>query len=333
MAKNCCICEAKIGTFDKPAQMFQGDSRFLLCQTCEDNLRSARKSDIDLKSQSSVMYRNRAVNYFTDFLSRPNVDDRVAAELRSLPEVIDWKQQIEEAEAAKAENERRYREEKDSVLSTTGYSFDGYVITAYHGIVSTDNIIGTGIASEFKASVSDLMGESSKALKEKLASAKELAYQDLLKEAILAGGNAIIGISYDVYVFGSMLGVSVTGTSVSVIQKINGLQEVIAAKDARIEELESNEPPVVNDAWVRAAVEQLSDPQKAELYQAYLIDEGFDPNYEGFRSAGKLASCRLLHKHGLREYDVNPAAVQAIDADETLKEELAQAWENSRFAE
>lgn len=216
MAKNCCICETKIGAFDKPTQMFQGDDSLILCQTCVDNLRNARKSDTDLKSQSAVMYRNRAVNYFADFLSRPNLDDRVAAELQSLPEVIDWKQQAEEAEAVKAENERRYREERDSVLSTTAYSFDGYAITAYHGIVSTDNIIGTGLASELKASVSDLMGESSKALKEKLASAKGLAYQDLLKEAILAGGNAIIGVSYDVYVIGSMLGVSVTGTSVSI---------------------------------------------------------------------------------------------------------------------
>lgn len=106
----------------------------------------------------------------------------------------------------------------------------------------------------------------------------------------------------------------------------------LIAQQKRIEELESDKPPVVDGDWVRAACKLLSDAQKAELYQAYLIGEGFNPNYEGFRSAGKLTSCRLLQKHGLQEYDVHPAAVQAIDADESLKKELIQAWEGSRLA-
>lgn len=108
--------------------------------------------------------------------------------------------------------------------------------------------------------------------------------------------------------------------------------EKLASQQKRIGELGSDKPPVVDAAWVRAACKLLSDAQKAELYQAYLIGEGFDPNYEGFRSAGKLTSCRLLQKHGLREYDVHPAAVQAINADGSLKDELVQAWEGSRFA-
>lgn len=216
MAKNCCVCEAKLGAFDKSASLIAGNDAFLLCSSCEEKLRDAKKTDIDPSNESLMAYHRRAIDHFADRMATGELDVAVVAALESLPGIVEKKSQAENAKAQAEENERRYREERDSVLVTTGFSFDGYTIVDYHGVVSTDNIIGTGIISEFKAGVSDILGESSNAFKDKLRSAKTLAYRDLVKEAILAGGNAVIGVSYNVYVVGSMLGVSVTGTSVTV---------------------------------------------------------------------------------------------------------------------
>lgn len=216
MAKNCCICETKIGTFDKPKPLIEENDELVLCDSCNDKMRNAKATDIAPENKNAIAYHNRAVDYFAEKLASGGLGQEVVAILEQLPDIADKRAQAESKKAQAAENERRYREEKDSVIATTGYEIAGHSITAYHGVVSTDNIIGTGIASELRASVNDFMGESSTALKDKLNTAKTQAYSQILKQAILAGGNAIIGISYDVYVIGSMLGVSVTGTSVTI---------------------------------------------------------------------------------------------------------------------
>lgn len=216
MAKNCCICNAKIGTFDKPKSLIEGNDEFVLCASCNDKMRDAKATDIAPENRNAIAYHNRAIDYFAEHLASGNLDAQVVSVLEGLPDIADKKAQAESQKAQTEENERRYREERDSVIATTGYEVAGHDIVAYHGVVSTDNIIGTGIASELRASVNDIMGESSTALKDKLSAAKSQAYSQLLKQSILAGGNAIIGVSYNVYVVGSMLGVSVTGTSVTI---------------------------------------------------------------------------------------------------------------------
>lgn len=216
MAKTCCVCDSKIGAFDKPKQLIDGNDEYVLCNECGEKMNDARATNIAPDNKTALSYHNRAIDHFANYLANAELEDIVVAALMELPDIAERQRAHAEASATKAENERRYREEKDSVIATTGYEVAGYEIVAYHGVVSTDNIIGTGFASELKASVSDIMGESSNALKEKLHSAKTMAYNQLLKDAVYAGGNAIIGVSYNVYVVGSMLGVSVTGTSVTI---------------------------------------------------------------------------------------------------------------------
>lgn len=216
MAKTCCVCNEKIGAFDKPKSLFEGSDTYVLCLGCSEKMRDAWATNINPANQAALAYHKRAIDYFASYLANATLDPVVASALMRLPGIAERQRAHAEVNAIKAENERRYREEKDSVIATTGYEVAGYEIVAYHGVVSTDNIIGTGFASELKASVSDIMGESSDALRDKLHSAKAMAYNQLLKESIYAGGNAIIGVSYNVYVVGSMLGVSVTGTSVTV---------------------------------------------------------------------------------------------------------------------
>lgn len=216
MAKSCCVCNEKIGAFDRPKELIEGNDAYVLCARCGEKLPVAKEADIDPSRTNALAYHDKALDYFAAHLSDPGIDPVVADALMALPGIADRQREHAEQSAMQAEVNRRYREERDSVIATTGYEVSGHRISKYHGVVTADAIIGTGMVSEFKASVSDLVGETSNALGDKMASAKSQAYDQMLKDAIYAGGNAVIGVSYDVYVVGSMLGVSVTGTSVTI---------------------------------------------------------------------------------------------------------------------
>lgn len=44
---------------------------------------------------------------------------------------------------------------EDDMLITTGYNFEGYVITQYIDVISASVVLGTGIFSSFGAAVAD----------------------------------------------------------------------------------------------------------------------------------------------------------------------------------
>lgn len=111
-------------------------------------------------------------------------------------------------------------EEADDFMMTTCPSFEGYRITAYHGVVSGESVLGTGFISSMDASVSDLLGAESAAFIQKLAEARKMAKKRAVGNCFSAGGNALIGIDIEYTMFGgNMIGVIVTGTSVT-IEKI-----------------------------------------------------------------------------------------------------------------
>lgn len=118
---------------------------------------------------------------------------------------------IKQAEEVNPYNNPKIREHK----VTTGYDFQGYRIEKYVGLVSGEIVCGTGMLKDFKASVSDLFGAESKAYAGTIKAAKKSVLVDMIKESISFGGNAIIGIDYDIITLGgNMIGVSVNGTSV-----------------------------------------------------------------------------------------------------------------------
>ena len=77
--------------------------------------------------------------------------------------------------------------------------------------------MGTGYLSDVGASISDFFGTEASEYSEKLRAAKQAVLKIMVKNSTDLGGNAIIGISYELMTFsGNMMGVSVTGTSVRV---------------------------------------------------------------------------------------------------------------------
>ena len=103
------------------------------------------------------------------------------------------------------------------MITTTTGSIEGKTITAYHGIVAGEAVMGANFVRDFFARVTDVIGGRSGAYQKELKKARELALEDLMEEAAEIGANAVVGISLDTEVMGeSMLMVVASGTAVTV---------------------------------------------------------------------------------------------------------------------
>lgn len=103
------------------------------------------------------------------------------------------------------------------MITTTTNSIEGRRITAYHGIVVGEAIMGSNFVRDWFASVTDVIGGRSGAYEAKLADAREVAIHEMEERARRAGGNAVVGVDLDYEVVGdSMLMVSASGTAVTV---------------------------------------------------------------------------------------------------------------------
>lgn len=104
-----------------------------------------------------------------------------------------------------------------ALMTTVGFSFEGYRIVEYLDIVTGETVLGTGFLAELSASWADTFGETSGAMSSKLAQAKELAFKAAKVNCIEKGGNAIIGIDFDYITFSNnMIGVIANGTAVRI---------------------------------------------------------------------------------------------------------------------
>ena len=103
------------------------------------------------------------------------------------------------------------------MILTTTNTIEGRRITAYHGIVVGEAIMGANIVRDFFASVTDVIGGRSGAYEGKLKDARDEAMAEIEDRAAQIGANAVVGVDLDYEVVGdSMLMVSVSGTAVTI---------------------------------------------------------------------------------------------------------------------
>lgn len=204
MAKNCCICDKKIGFMDASYVLGYGMAGYETCAVCKehkDNLRGTAKE------------RKDAIQYLSEKITRPEIEARVKEYV--LQSFKSDEEKSKEQEEVKQRTEKLHTEG----LMTSGYNFEGYKITAYKGLVSGEVVMGTGMFSEMFAGIADVFGTESDAFAEKIINAKRAAQDRLLKQVINVGGNAVIGVDYDYITFANnMIGISANGTAVIVEQ-------------------------------------------------------------------------------------------------------------------
>lgn len=102
------------------------------------------------------------------------------------------------------------------MIQTTTSGVEGYRISAYHGIVVGEAILGANVVRDLFAGLRDIVGGRSGAYEASLAEARGTALRELGERVTAAGGNAVVGIDLDYEVVGqSMLMVSASGTAVT----------------------------------------------------------------------------------------------------------------------
>lgn len=101
------------------------------------------------------------------------------------------------------------------MIVTTTPSIEGRTIQQYLGIVAGEAIMGANVVRDFLAGITDIVGGRSGAYEEKLVQAREIAMQELTREAARLGANAVVGIDLDYEVIrDGMLMVTASGTAV-----------------------------------------------------------------------------------------------------------------------
>ena len=105
------------------------------------------------------------------------------------------------------------------MIVTTTPSVEGKSISAYHGVVVGEAILGANIFRDIFAGITDIIGGRSGAYEQELGKARQVALDEMQDRARSMGGNAVVGVDLDYEVIGdsgSMLMVSASGTAVKV---------------------------------------------------------------------------------------------------------------------
>jgi len=102
------------------------------------------------------------------------------------------------------------------MIVTTTPGIDGRTITAYHGVVAGEAILGANVFRDLFAGITDIIGGRSGAYEEELGNARQIALEEMEERAAALGGNAVVGVDLDYEVINNMLMVSASGTAVTV---------------------------------------------------------------------------------------------------------------------
>lgn len=104
------------------------------------------------------------------------------------------------------------------MIITTTPSIEGQPITAYHGVVTGEAVLGANLFKDMFAGLRDIVGGRSGSYERELRKAREVAFRELEEAAQRLGANAVVGVDIDYEVLGEtngMLMVSVSGTAVT----------------------------------------------------------------------------------------------------------------------
>ena len=104
------------------------------------------------------------------------------------------------------------------MIITTTNTVEGRSITAYHGLVAGETIMGANVFKDLFAGIRNIVGGRSGSYEKVFRDARAEAMAEMEAEARARGANAILGVSLNYGAIGAsdgMLMVSATGTAVT----------------------------------------------------------------------------------------------------------------------
>lgn len=215
--KVCCICGKKLNIISGSSIVEFNNKKYEMCGDCTGYRIRLNNSDLEIVNNSK--------NFFKNMIMSGNIQEDVLELLKSY---IDKAEEKNNIYTEKIEKKRVYEKYYNSIKLTSGYNFEGYRISEYYDVLSTSVVIGTGMVSELSASISDFLGKESEKFSYKMDCAKESARDKLVRRVIEEGGNAVIGVNYDMFSLGqNMIAVSASGTAV----KIESIEEIFNNKE------------------------------------------------------------------------------------------------------
>lgn len=204
----CCICNKKIGRHEEGHIFSNKYSQLVLCNKCHDV-----KEKLRVNSEGKLEDIQKSRKYFEELLYIGIVNKQAREPLQNL---------LKEAEDAEKES-LRYRFKNRDLLVTTGTTFEGYRITEYLDVLSSEVVLNIGMFSELGGEICDISGKTNLIVAQKLTDAKEEALELLKNKAAEKCAGALLGIQYGMQnLIENMLVVSATGTAVR-IQKIEAI--------------------------------------------------------------------------------------------------------------
>lgn len=103
---------------------------------------------------------------------------------------------------------------------TTGYDFQGYLITDYLDVLFDESLVGLGFGKSIRSSldnaVSAITGGEATVMIEKLNEVKKSLRDRVIQKAKSIGANALIGIDFESSRLGDLIMVSMTATAVKI---------------------------------------------------------------------------------------------------------------------
>ncbi|QHQ34816.1 heavy metal-binding domain-containing protein [Algicella marina] len=102
------------------------------------------------------------------------------------------------------------------MIVTTTPSVEGHRISAYHGIVAGEAIVGANVLRDLFALIRFLFGGRSRAYEREVRKARQIALDEMETRAVSKTANAIVGVDFDYDVINTMMMVSASGTAVAV---------------------------------------------------------------------------------------------------------------------
>lgn len=207
MAKQCINCGKKIPFISVVPEIMIDGENYEVCENCSNYI---HREMMRIKNSTAEEY-DEIKTSFEEKCKNGEYSDIVANHIRKVA-FTERDKRLKRDEIAKNIDTLK----KECKL-TTGYNFEGYKIEEYLGVVSGEAVLGTGFLSELSSSVTDAFGMKSGAFGDKMKKAKQYAIEELITETAKTGGNAIIGVSFQIVVFSNnSIGVSANGTSVKI---------------------------------------------------------------------------------------------------------------------
>ena len=138
------------------------------------------------------------------------------------------KKAVQEEQQERAEALRAIpKSDLEQVLCVTTQGVPGYEITEYKGVVHAQVILGVDAWKDFTSSFKSWSGGRVEALEAEMKDGFSIAYEELRREALLLGANAVLAAAFDgnLEVAGEtgsndkMMTVSASGTAVVVAKQ------------------------------------------------------------------------------------------------------------------